>query len=142
MKPLATRKYSDASVNELSSVVKNSRSLSSIAQIANMRMGPPKQQPGGPLRRVTWRNVTRAPQVRSAAMSGCLAKHAILHHREQTFWIAQDREVRHRVAIDQQQVGQVAFLDLARSSPGFIMIWPPYSVAQRIASTRREARGT
>ena len=41
MKPLATMKYSEPSVRPFSSVMKNSRSLSAIAQIANTAIGPP-----------------------------------------------------------------------------------------------------
>ena len=74
VKPLATRKYNDASVSELSSVVKNSLSLSSIAQIANTTIGPPSSSQAAHCARVTWlqRHAAR-PQARSAAMSGCLA---------------------------------------------------------------------
>src|SRR5467141_3852700 len=41
-----------------------------------------------------------------------LVEHAVLHDREQLGRIAQDRQVRERVAVHQQEVGEVAVLEL------------------------------
>ena len=42
-----------------------------------------------------------------------LVEHAVLHHRQHARRLAQHREIRQRVAVDEDQVGEEAFLQLA-----------------------------
>jgi hypothetical protein len=46
---------------------------------------------------------------------GLLVEHAGLHDREQLGGIAQDRQVRERVAVHQQEVGEVAVFAMMRT---------------------------
>ena len=54
--------------------------------------------------------------------------------------VQQDRHVRERIAIDQQQIGQVALFDLAQFVRlAMVMCSPPLRVAQRRRLGRRIA---
>ena len=53
---------------------------------------------------------------------------AVLHDHRQVVLVLQDRDVLHRIAAHQQQVGEIALLDQASSSPIAISS-PPTLVA-------------
>ena len=59
---------------------------------------------------------------------------AVLHHREDARLVLQHRDVGERVAVDQQQVGEVALADVAELTLPIRIIGPPHAVADSSAS--------
>ena len=57
-----------------------------------------------------------------------------LHHREDPFTILQNADIGKRIAVHQDDIGEVPFLDLAQFFRPAPMIAPPNLVADRTAS--------
>src|SRR5882672_2630768 len=116
VKPLATKKYSAARVSPLSAVVQKSLALSTRPQTANAATGTP---------RTTTQNQRQnrgtgsssghraAPAGLGGADLGLLVEHAILHHGEELGLVAQDTQIGEGIPVDEDQVGEVAVLELA-----------------------------
>src|SRR6266850_4210640 len=115
VKPLATMKYSDAKVRPLRNVMTKRRALSCSPQAESATIGTPiTSAQNHRQNRVMPRTCASCDEpAPGRADLGRLRELAVLHDREQLGSILQDRDVRERVAVDEQQVGEPAIADLA-----------------------------
>src|SRR5687767_2073361 len=115
-------KYSDASVIPLRNVNAKSRVLSHSPQITNAASGRPITSAQKIFQLLLFTRTLAfflSSDVAAALRADLrhLAELAVLHDREQAVLVLQDREVGERVAVDQQEVGEPAFADLAQVLP-------------------------